>query len=445
MKVKKKSSGTKRKSAKRPATGRRTATRRAVALRRRPSTIEAKRKRTVAELAPRKKSVPRKIRLQIPPILFEGDRPTPPKLSGPGEKFALGESSDSPAHVIATETAELPEAYGTGRLFVTTRDPHWLYAHWDFTREQQRRYNAQSAHGHLVLRTYVGAPEGQAVSEIHVHPESRHWFAHVERAATEYVAELGYYRHGHQWTRLATSAATSTPPDTLSPDRTVSFATIPVETPFEKLRAMAKQAALENVPLVQALEELRQRSAAEPSSPTAESSTWTPERERALAEIIRTDTSPCAWMDSLEIPELMRGQEPDKEQISSPGAGESGLYSWPASAGENISSPLGRPPPEAKGFWFNVNAELVIYGATERDATVVIGGRKITLRPDGTFSFRFALPDGQYELAVVAVSADEVDGRAADLKFTRATEFAGNVGTHPQDPALEPPTPDNVR
>jgi hypothetical protein len=87
---------------------------------------------------------------------------------------------------------------------------------------------------------------------------------------------------------------------------------------------------------------------------------------------------------------------------------------------------------------------LIIYGATERDATVTIGGRTIKLRPDGSFSYRFALPDGKYDLPVVAVSADGTDGRAAELKFSRATEIRGEVGTHPQDPALKPPTPDDV-
>ena len=90
-----------------------------------------------------------------------------------------------------------------------------------------------------------------------------------------------------------------------------------------------------------------------------------------------------------------------------------------------------------KGFWFNVNAELIVYGATERDATVSIGGRKIKLRPDGSFSYRFALPDGRYEMPVVAVSADGTDGRAAEMKFSRGTEYRGHVGAHPQDPALQ--------
>ena len=97
-----------------------------------------------------------------------------------------------------------------------------------------------------------------------------------------------------------------------------------------------------------------------------------------------------------------------------------------------------------KGFWFNVNAELIIYGATEADATVTIGGRKIQLRPDGTFSYRFSLPDGQYALPAVATSADGTDSRSAALKFSRDTQYRGDVKAHPQDPALKIPSPANV-
>jgi hypothetical protein len=108
----------------------------------------------------------------------------------------------------------------------------------------------------------------------------------------------------------------------------------------------------------------------------------------------------------------------------------------------SFSSTLGGMP--AKGFWFMVNAELIIYGATEPDAKVTIGGNIVKLRPDGSFSYRFALPDGNYDLPAVAVSADGTDARAADLKFSRQTQYLGDVGTHPQDPALKTPLPDNI-
>jgi hypothetical protein len=100
--------------------------------------------------------------------------------------------------------------------------------------------------------------------------------------------------------------------------------------------------------------------------------------------------------------------------------------------------------PGKKSFWFNVNAELIIYGATEPDAAVSIAGRKIKLRPDGSFSFRFSLPDGHYDLPAIAISADGTDSRAANLQFRRETEYRGDVGTHPQDPGLRPPKADSV-
>ena len=115
----------------------------------------------------------------------------------------------------------------------------------------------------------------------------------------------------------------------------------------------------------------------------------------------------------------------------------------PAGGLGSSSSPFGGEQ-RATGVWFNVNAELVIYGETEPDAKVTIGGRPIKLRPDGTFSYRFALPDGKYQLPAVATSADGTDARSADLKFTRATQYRGDVGAHPQNPALTPPKPEHV-
>ena len=77
----------------------------------------------------------------IPDILLEGDRPASPAPGGPGQRYALG-PTPPPEHQGGAETTELPEAYGTKRLILTARDPHWLYARWDLTREQQNQYNA---------------------------------------------------------------------------------------------------------------------------------------------------------------------------------------------------------------------------------------------------------------------------------------------------------------
>src|SRR5438034_3219358 len=125
-----------------------------------PTSTAAKGKKT--KRAPARRKITGRPPVEIPAILLEGDRLAPPPVSGPGEKFALGPTP--PAQQFDLEAAELPAAYGTGRLFLAARDPHWLYANWDLTREQQSRYNAQSADGHLILRIFSGAAELPAVS-----------------------------------------------------------------------------------------------------------------------------------------------------------------------------------------------------------------------------------------------------------------------------------------
>jgi hypothetical protein len=350
----------------------------------------------------REKTAQAEAGLSIPPILLEGDEPCSPPLTGPGQKYALGPTP--PAGQSGPDEGALPEAYGTGKMLLAARDPHWLYAHWDLT-----GYNALSADRHLVVRVVPGTIKAHPVTEIHVHPESRHWFIHTDRAETRYVAELGYYRPGRQWVTVATSAPAVTPPDTVSTDQTVRFATIPAQVRLTQLAVLAKQEVPADLPPPDAA------------------------RERALAELVAGHLARQDEGSSAEIRELVRGRG---EQEVSPA--QLALPASPGGEAERVSSPLGPPEQPPKVFWFNINAEVVLYGATEPDASVTIGGRPVSLRPDGTFSCRFSLPDGDHTVTVSAMSA-EGELRQADLRFSRRTEHRGEVGAAPQDPFLESP------
>ena len=385
----------------------------------------------VAEKLPGKvaRPVASKPQFTVPAFLLEGDEPSHPLTSGPGEKFALGPTPPLD-HFDEAKTA-LPDSYGTGRLFLTARDPHWLYAHWDFTMQEQFRYNARSVDRHMVLRLHAADKPGRHISEVHVHPESRHWFAHVDDAGKSYAAEIGYYQPGRKWQSLAVSEPQRTPPDNISADSTIEFATIPLELSFETMLTLLKEHADDdagqNLPLARALENLRRvtRHKFPDAMYIAE---WTPEQEQALADILTTDRTKVALPSSQDSAGI-----------------ESGFneLSWFAEAPSSYTSSFFGGA-EQKDFWLNVNAELIIFGATEPNATVTFAGKQIPLRPDGSFRFHFALPDGQYELPVTAVSADGTDGRAAELKFTRATEIRGAVAAAPQDPALRPPPAESV-
>jgi len=165
-----------------------------------------------------------KAALKIPPILLEGDESEPTPIPGSGQKHSLGASPAVERPV--SENRELPEAYGTARLLLMPRDPRSLYAHWDLTSAQQRHHNSLAAEGHLILRVHQGRPIDLTAFELHVLPESRHWFIPVPAGAAAYRVELGYYDAAREWISVIASGWVSTPPETVSPDKSVQFATM---------------------------------------------------------------------------------------------------------------------------------------------------------------------------------------------------------------------------
>ena len=73
-------------------------------------------------------------------------------------------------------------------------------------------------------------------------------------------------------------------------------------------------------------------------------------------------------------------------------------------------------------FWFQLDAELIVYGATEPNARVTLQGEPVKLRPDGTFTMRFSLPDGRQIIPAVANAADGVEERTIVLAVERNTK-----------------------
>ena len=419
--------------------------------------------------------------VKIPPLLLEGDLPPSPSVGGPGARYAL---APQPVAVpAASATRELPEAYGTGRVFLAARDPHWLYVSWDFTKEQQNKFNAQSREGHLVIRIFKADDSNPVVPEVAVHPESKNWFVHVPFAETAYRAEIGHYESTGRWKSVATSQNTFTPPDAPSNDVSAEFATIPVEVSFQQVVEAVQQfvTVSQTEPLLEAValasEAQRHETPApkqslveEPRLPRTSTTRigpaakkapprepipieikpgdeWTSEQTRALTRLIHIDSFRRVWLGSMEITELVRRQL--EEEVASIAAAEARRAEPREGRGAkvpelHISSPAGGEFPGARKFWFKVNAELIIYGATDPDAKVTIADRPIKLRPDGTFSFRFSLPDGRYQLPAVAVSSDGAEAREARMEFSRSTDYRGRVEPHPQGANLRPPRAEHL-
>ncbi|MBI3409274.1 MAG: DUF4912 domain-containing protein [Planctomycetes bacterium] len=100
---------------------------------------------------------------------------------------------------------------------------------------------------------------------------------------------------------------------------------------------------------------------------------------------------------------------------------------------ERLRRPMGSPAVTSFGsgafqygksrqFWFQLDAELIVYGATEANAKVTLQGEPVKLRPDGTFTMRFSLPDSRQIIPATAASADGVEERTVVLAVERNTK-----------------------
>jgi hypothetical protein len=59
-----------------------------------------------------------------------------------------------------------------------------------------------------------------------------------------------------------------------------------------------------------------------------------------------------------------------------------------------------------KEFYLKADTELIVYGETLPDAKLYINGDEYKLSPDGRFSLRMSLPDGEKVIPIKAVSSD---------------------------------------
>jgi hypothetical protein len=107
------------------------------------------------------------------------------------------------------------------------------------------------------------------------------------------------------------------------------------------------------------------------------------------------------------------------------GVGMSGVgMNVPTMSGVGMSGigiAASQPPIRPRKFWLVANAELIVHGATEPDATLMVGDRLVKLDPDGTFRFQVAFPDGDINYPILAIAADGEQTRSIRMDFNRVT------------------------
>ena len=350
---------------------------------------------------------------------------------------------------------ELPRSYGDDRIFVVAQEPHWLFCYWDYTL-------TENVEGTIYLRHGRGGktPEG----EVEVPRETNSWYLSVRDADADYEVELGCYARG-KWKTLTRSGSVLTPRDTLAGLGEPLFANMPFHVTFQELVEKLRGEMRKGESLAEALARLQKRG----EMPVARLSSA---QRIALDTLLQTNlgsltsgdlgrflSSPGASLFSGGFAPSSWGGAASWAQA--PGGFSSGFLalmglvgaswgsaswsgavsSWSAAAQSSWgaeSSWLSSWRSAPRGFFMHVNAEVIFYGGTHPDAKVTIDGKQIALRPDGTFRYHFVLPDGEFEIPVVATSPDGLETRRAVLKFERATASKGDVGSTAQPPLGAP-------
>ncbi len=335
----------------------------------------------------------------------------------------LSKKSPETPYPAYEHLGELPSSYGTRKLYLTARDPRWLFCYWDLSFDQIIEAERNAHDSKVFLQVYLS--DGSRIQQIQITPWSKEWMIHANRPNHTFYAEIGFYRYDGNFEVISRSRLAQSPRDNLSENTDVHFATIPFKISFAELRELIGNLAKEGEAVAETLARLQNEGYPLPIEHQDGAELSDVERKLFLDYMEETFTRRI-WLDSQEIVERFskRFKLDDKQ----------GGLDWPPSshwlAGSSMSSPFGGGG--SRDFRMHVNAELIIYGGTEPGATMRIDGKEIELDEAGNFHFHFNFQDGKYHIPIEATSEDGAEMRTALLSFLRMTANSGNVDATPQ-------------
>ena len=265
--------------------------------------------------------------------------------------------------------AELPQRYQEDKIVIQARDPWWVHAYWEVqpstVEKIKQNFGDDFIGAKSVLRIYdvsyvvFNGNNAHRYFDIEITFEASNWYIDTGGPGRGWCIDIGFRLRDGRFIMIARSNCITLPLD--GPSWETDEEWLLPEDLFARLYGMSFGLG--------------------PNSPVG------------------------------KVSKISKGlRERMKIHIGSPG-----LFS--------VSSPV-RPrlkEIKEKEFWLVVKTELIVYGATKPDAKLTVCGKPIKLKSDGTFSLRFALPDGKQTIPVEAVSADGDDSRTITPVVTKET------------------------
>jgi len=372
-------------------------------------------------------------------------------------KFELGQEDRTGGSLSSVDEglADLPNGYGESRVVLMPRDPEWAYTYWEIPndrKEEMRRQGGQQ----LALRIYdvtdvnLDTQSPHSIQEYPCDELAREWYVPIPVSDRDYALDIGYRCADGRWLVLARSAQVRVPPVypsdwiedqfiTLDWEEELQGKTFAELVPPAKKLAQAvngggystSNAIYEQIfGMAESAESLRVAGSVFGSMQhVAGSVQQVGIHEQALSSYVFPSgvgmwaaptmsglTASGVGMSGLTMSGVgMSG-------LTMSGVGMSGLtMSGFGMSGVGMSGVGFAAPMRPRQFWLVADAELIVYGATEPDATVYVGGQPIKLNADGTFRFQMSFQDGLIDYPIFAVAADGEQNRAIHMKYERET------------------------
>ncbi|MFQ4137653.1 DUF4912 domain-containing protein [Nodosilinea sp. PGN35] len=333
----------------------------------------------------------------------------------------------------------LPDGYGESRIVLMPRDPQWAYAYWDTPHTHKEELRRQGGE-HLALRLYdvtginLDHQAPHSLQQVGCDELAREWYMQIPVSDRDYQAEIGYLTGDGRWLVLARSNTIRIPPVYPSDWTEEHFLTV---TWDENLRGktimtlvaprlQGTDAGLHEqlYALAQGGEALRVDGSLFGSMQHVAGSMAPPVSSFIFPSGVGLGAaSPGLTMSGVSGFTLsgFPGAMAEFPGLTMSGIGSltmSGIAGLTMS-GAGFSASM--PPVRPRKFWLVADAELIVYGATEPDATVTVGGIPIQLSEDGTFRFQTSFQDGTIEYPIMAVAADGEQNRNIHMTFERQT------------------------
>ncbi|HIK43834.1 MAG TPA: DUF4912 domain-containing protein [Leptolyngbyaceae cyanobacterium M65_K2018_010] len=309
---------------------------------------------------------------------------------------------------------DLPGGYGESRIVLMPRDPQWAYAYWDIPLEHKEELRRQGG-ARLALRFYdvteidLSYQAPHSLQQYECDEMARDWYLPIPVSDRDYVAEIGYLCNDGRWLVLARSQPVHIPPVYPSDWIEDHFMTVDWQADLRgktlmTLRHPSQRSGANGSPIYDDMFALTQSAEAQRVAGSLFGSMQHVPGSMAPEQVVSSYVFPSG-VGLWAIPGGVPGMVPNVSGLTMSGVGFS------ASA----------PPIRPRKFWLIADAELIVYGATEPDATVTIGGKPIKLNPDGTFRFQMSFQDGNIDFPILAVAADGEQTRSIHMTFDRAT------------------------